>query len=202
MYSHAKIVLKAGHQAGARVALCLASVLLIAGCGVTEFFNKDKHDSTTLGSPSSSAPINEDAIKEQPFFVGVDGLALYTKPSVASPLIKRLSLHQKVLRSKLEKGYAYIRLPDTGEEGWVVNAKLIWKLPAKAEPVKKKAPTITDQPIRSNDQKPTVLDQEADSQPNLPAEDSAPVSKPAQQPKEKAIEPEPGTVSPTIFNSF
>jgi len=198
MYSHAKVIVKAGHPRVLGIGLFVASVMLTAGCNITEFFNKDKPAPANIDSASSSAPDIES--QPLPFFVGIDGLALYSSPTVASPIIARLPLHQNILRSKLEKGYAYIRAPDSGKEGWVDNAKLIWKLPAKSAPIKNNPQPITDPPVNGTDEKPVVPAESSTN--NSTAADSLPSNKPVQKPAAKPTELEPQTVSPAIFNSF
>lgn len=197
MNPYAKVVMKAGCPVIWRI-FFIASVMFTTGCNVTEFFNKDKPGSTNIDSTSSSKPDTDS--QQLPFFVGVDGLALYTNPTVTSSVITRLRLHQKVVRSKLEKGYAYISVPDSGREGWVDNAKLIWKLPLKSAPIKKNPQPITDPAVNGTDEKPAAPSEGSTN--NSTSEDSIPINAPVQKPEAKPTELEPGTLSPAIFNSF
>lgn len=198
MYSHAKVVVKTRRPGVLGIVLFITSVMFTAGCNITGFFNKDKPGPTSVDSAPSSTPDIES--QPLPFFVGVDGLALYSSPTVASPIITRLSLHQKVLRFKLEKGYAYIRAPESGEEGWVDNAKLIWKLPAKSAPIKNNPQPIIDPPVNGADEKQVVPAESSTNNSN--AADSMPSNIPVQKPAAKPKDLESETVSPAIFNSF
>jgi hypothetical protein len=71
-----------------------------------------------------------------PYFVGVDGLSLYPEPKAANAK-STLALHEKVTRSRVERGWASVTVETSGEQGWVDNAALIWRLPtpAAAEPL-------------------------------------------------------------------
>src|SRR5262245_32010405 len=42
------------------------------------------------------------------YYVGVDQLAVYSEPRSSASPVTQLPLYQKVYRSKMEKGYAYI----------------------------------------------------------------------------------------------
>ena len=63
------------------------------------------------------------------FFSGVGGLTVRAAPSSSAAIVGQLGLHQKVRRSKVANGYAEIEAADGSVRGWVVNSKLIWKLP-------------------------------------------------------------------------
>ena len=64
------------------------------------------------------------------FYASAAGLKLHAKPHSSSSAVGELSLHQKVYRSKVENGFAYVKVAATGQSGWVENAKLIWRLPS------------------------------------------------------------------------
>lgn len=191
------------HRILARSMLAFMLCSFISGCAITDFFKKGQTENTA-NQPSANV-----AGEEQPlqYFVAVDGLALYLQPSAASSLVARLTKHQKVLRTKLEKGYAYVSVPATGEMGWVDNAKLIWRLPTKSDAKKEAAPVPADQQIDTNN-KSTAQDQNSPA--SAPSADSVPAPEPIQQPthpteiksEPKPVEQETGTVSPAIFNSF
>jgi len=63
------------------------------------------------------------------YYTGSDDLPLYRKPG--GEILTRLPLHTKLYRDELQSGYAHVRVAPTGESGWVENARLIWRLPAK-----------------------------------------------------------------------
>lgn len=64
------------------------------------------------------------------YYAGVPGLKLYSGCSFSSPTLAELALHEKVLRYKLERGLAYVKVAKSGQTGWVRNADLIWRLPS------------------------------------------------------------------------
>ncbi|MET0152786.1 MAG: SH3 domain-containing protein, partial [Candidatus Binatia bacterium] len=64
------------------------------------------------------------------YYSSVEGMKVYSEPSTSSTVVGTLSLHEKVIRSKLERGYAFVESSQSGVKGWVDNAQLIWRLPA------------------------------------------------------------------------
>jgi len=64
------------------------------------------------------------------FYAGVEGLKIYQKPRFSSSATGTISLHEKVYRSAIENGFAYVKVARSGQKGWVENAKLLWRLPA------------------------------------------------------------------------
>jgi len=94
----------------------LVVTLLIGGCGSL--------------APDGPAP---DAQQHDglPYYVGESGVSLYPGPRAADA--KRvLDRHEKVIRTRLQSGWALVTVDRTGEQGWVDNAKLIWRLPRTA----------------------------------------------------------------------
>ncbi len=61
------------------------------------------------------------------YYAGVEGLKLYSQSKVSDSPIAELPLHEKVLRYKLQSGFAYVKVVSTGQMGWVRNANLIWR---------------------------------------------------------------------------
>ena len=70
------------------------------------------------------------------YYVGVSGLKMFSECGRSGSLIAELPLNEKVLRYKLERGFAYIKVAGSGQTGWVRNAKLVWRKPSpkKAAP--------------------------------------------------------------------
>ncbi len=122
------------------------------------------------------------------YYTGVEGLKLLSHPDPASNVIARLPLHQKVLRSKLDRGYAYVTVTKDGLTGWVDNAKLIWKLPATSSSI----PIEKDVPDASR-QSPVEKESQQSIQPPVQS-----------QPKttDAEADPLPGTTPPSTFNPF
>lgn len=94
-------------------------VALVAGCSGT------KSMPDWFGSDSKSG-----AKGEAVFFVGVERLPVLAEPKGAAAVRGHLALHQKVVRTKIQNGYALVRAAKGGLEGWVLNSRLLWKLPA------------------------------------------------------------------------
>jgi hypothetical protein len=65
--------------------------------------------------------------KPETFYVGLSDLKLFPEPQFSKTCIARLPLHEEVVRDKLEKGFAHVRVVKTGQTGWVQNAHLVWR---------------------------------------------------------------------------
>lgn len=63
--------------------------------------------------------------KPSPYYVEIDSLPVYRTPG--RHVLARLPRNERVLRSRLEKGWAFVRVEATGLEGWVDNSKLAWR---------------------------------------------------------------------------
>lgn len=72
--------------------------------------------------------------KPETFYVGQDGLKLFAEPRFSKECLATLPLNEKVVRDKLEKGFAHVRVVGTGQTGWVNNAHLVWKAPSEPKP--------------------------------------------------------------------
>jgi hypothetical protein len=154
--------------------------------------------------PAESAPLA--------YYAGVDRLAVYSEPRSSASLLTQLPLHQKVYRSKMEKGYAYIKVEGSGITGWVDNARLIWRLPSPqqkapmkteeratepAPAVEEKAPTAAE--VAEPEPTPTAAEAPTEQTPSSPA--AAPTSvSPAQSAPATPSAPRP--IEPSIFNPF
>ncbi|MBI5503376.1 MAG: SH3 domain-containing protein [Deltaproteobacteria bacterium] len=120
------------------LALALAATLA-AGCSGSNMFG---------GSAGAGSKSGKNGA--QTFYAGVAGLGVHAKASASSKVLGELALHQKVTRSKIESGYAYIKTDKGRLEGWVVNARLLWRLPA----AKGAAPDGSPQPAAETAQEP------------------------------------------------
>lgn len=90
-------------------------------------------------SPRQWLGLGESSAKQEGvFYAGVDGLTVRDAPKSSAKIVGRLSLHQKVKRTKVRDGYALVQVSGSDLAGWVVNSKLLWKLPG-AEPADKAA---------------------------------------------------------------
>ena len=90
------------------VILVLAATTLLWSCG-------------TIGSSGN---------KEGPlvYYAAEDGLKLYPAPSFYQEPIAELPMNEKVLRYRTEKRFGYVKVERTGQEGWVENARLKWRI--------------------------------------------------------------------------
>ena len=100
--------------------LALAAATLLWSCGTTGSSGK----------------------KEKPlvYYAAEEGLKLYPEPSFEQEPIAELPLHEKVLRYRTEKRFGYVKVERTGQEGWVENARLKWRLEKQKSVPKTAAP--------------------------------------------------------------
>lgn len=110
-----------------RASLIVVSLIaaLAGGCSTVD---------DTLGSlvPGSTE------VSPQVLYVGADRLAVHDRPTAASVVIGRLALSEKVTRTRLQDGFAYVTEPNGRLSGWVDDSQLIDQLPtvaAKPSPV-------------------------------------------------------------------
>jgi hypothetical protein len=143
------------------------------------------------------------------FYSAVDGLTVYAGPARSSAVVGKLPLHERVSRSKLEGGYAYIQADQIGLRGWVDNAQLLWRLPAGAA-----APPVAGEPAEAAGRKagaPTESDAtavgtatESEGQPAAAPEPAAKEPEPAQAPPSKPETPpeKASKPAPSVFDPF
>ena len=108
-----------------RVAAVASVVVVLAGCASVR---------QTVGGWFGRTPSAEKAAaKSVPgprvYYANVGGLNVYAEPSASSKVVGALSLHEKVTRSRVERGYAYVESTKSGVRGWVDNAGLTWRSP-------------------------------------------------------------------------
>lgn len=108
------------------VALVAVAALPLAGCSGL----RQTMGGWFGGTPSAAAGDGEGS----PYYAGEAGLVLRDAPSRSGKVIGKLALHEKVLRTDLQEGWAYVTSTTGGQAGWVDNAKLVWRLPAAASP--------------------------------------------------------------------
>jgi hypothetical protein len=125
----------------------------------------------------------------RPYYVGSAELPLYREPG--RDVVTRLFLHQKVYRTRLEKGWAYVRVEGTGQEGWLVNAKLIWQLPRKTAT----SPEPATAPAEETSEAVEPEAEKTGAAPPAPVEDTP--APPAAEATEK-----PRPVSPSVFDPY
>ncbi len=175
----------------------LIVVIALAGCAAIQrtvggWFG------TSTPTPSPS-PTPAAAQAGRVYYAGVEGLKVYSEPSGSSKVVGQLSLHEKVTRSKLEHGFAFVESAKSDTKGWVNNAQLIWRLPtapttaapAAAEP----PPAEPEAPAAEEPPAPAAPEEAA------PAAQLPPVSTPVPAAPPSAKET-PRGVAPSIFDAY
>jgi hypothetical protein len=143
--------------------ICIAAVvsvgILLAGCasmqqhiggwfGAATPTATPEPTPTPQGTPEAAAP--------RVYYAGIEGMKVRGGSSASSKVIGQLSLHERVTRFRLERGYAYVESAESATKGWVNNSQLIWRLPSEAataappstepEPEAPAAPATESQP--------------------------------------------------------
>ncbi|MFO7600091.1 MAG: hypothetical protein R6X27_09825 [Candidatus Desulfacyla sp.] len=112
------------------------------------------------------------------FYVGLAGLKLFPEPRFSKACIATLPLHEKVVRDRLEKGFAHVRVVSTGQTGWVNNAHLLWKTSPPPESLPTKPADVAPSPLpepapeKSPSQEDVIQDPEC-SDPDREGRDAA-----------------------------
>ena len=163
-----------------RVAIAVCVAATVAGCAsvrqrVGGWFGR-KSAPETVAAPQ--AP--------RAFYARTEGLKVYSEPSASSKVVGTLSLHEKVTRSKVERGYAYVESTKSVVKGWVDNAKLTWRSPT--------APTAAA-PAEEEPQPPAAPERAATDKEQQPASAAAP----AVHPRSK---PTPSGPPPSILDAY
>jgi hypothetical protein len=110
-------------MARSRFASAVAVALALTGCSSTR--------QTVAGWFGQTPPATPAAAQEgHVYYAAVDGLTVYAEASQSSKVVGHLAMHERVTRSRIERGYAYIKAGGSGLEGWVDNAQLAWRPPA------------------------------------------------------------------------
>jgi len=163
MVSSARGLLRARAVATGVPALAALLGVVVLGCASSRDF---------LGSllPGGSRP--------SIYYVESEALPVYREPG--REVLMRLARNEKVLRSRVEKGWAFVRVESTGLEGWVDNSRLGWRVPAAAE---------------SEPSDVTGTNVDATAAPPVPP-------KPAAQGEEEPKPAEGGTVAPSVFDPY
>lgn len=173
--------------------LTVSTVIVLTSCAAFQRGPK----TAPASPPPASAPV-AGAVPASVYYAAVGGLKVYSEPSGRSKVLGMLALHEKVARTRLVRGYAYVESAERDLKGWVINAQLIWRLPsapgaAEGQPEEQAAP--------AGDEAPAAVEAapEAGEPPAVepPAAEAAPV--PAAPPQAR---PTPGGVAPSIFNPY
>jgi len=186
-----------------RVVVGLGVFTLLGSCSATQ--------QGTGGGFGSAAPTPEPA-KSAPattqtrrvYYAGAEGLKVYSEASASATVVGTLALHEKVVRTNLERGYAFVESSQSGLKGWVDNAQLIWRLPAasttgapanvEAEPEEPEAPA-PEEPSPTATPEATATPEPTPTAEVFPTK----VPPPTAAPRELAT---PRPVGPSIFNPY
>jgi hypothetical protein len=175
-----------GHAARIRAAFVIgvAAAIASSGCaGVSPTLDR------WLGrEPATAAGV---------FYSAVDGLTVYAGPARSSGVVGRLALHERVVRSKLEGGYAYVRAGQSGLEGWVDNSKLLWRLPTAGAPP---AAAAEEPAATGGEGEAGPAEGEAAEAAPAASEPPAPATPPAGEPAEPPAGP--AKPKPSVFDPF
>jgi hypothetical protein len=183
-----------------RVVLGTGILTLLASCTATPQSPGGWFGSAApTPEPTETTPATAPQVRRV-YYAGAEGLKVYSEPSTSSKVIGTLALHEKVVRTNLERGYAFVESTASELKGWVDNAQLIWRLPAasttgtsthgEAEPGEPEAPaheepsptaTTAPQPTPTAAVFPTIV----------PAPTAAPRELPTPRP-----------INPSIFNPY
>ena len=150
-------------------------------------------------TPTPTAAALGSAAQVQTYYAGIDGLAVFADPSSSSKVIGRLALYEKVSRSRLEHGYAFVSAAK-GLQGWVDNAQLVWRVPA-ATPATNEAPAAETGGATGGEGVPSAPPT-ATGTPATPAVPPTPAAPPP-TPEAAPTAPAPGRkLEPSIFDPY
>ena len=131
------------------------------------------------------------------YFARTEAVKVYSEPSASSKVMGELSLHEKVTRLKLERGFAYVESAARGLKGWVNNSQLIWRLPSGGTT----AAPATEEPEPEG---PEAEEAQPPQAAETPATAAEPTATPTHAPA--AAPPSPTAtlrgVAPSIFNPY
>ena len=141
---------------------------------------------TLVGCAGHEWPLQKEGAKPvtaTDYYVGAESLPLHRTPG--GEVRAQLPRGAKVSRRQIEKGWAFVRVAASGQEGWVDNAKLSRRAPRAASAAPAPAtPSAT----------PAASEPAADPESAAPAPAETPAETPAPQPSK------PGGTS--VFDPF
>jgi hypothetical protein len=178
-----------------RLAIALSAALSLAGCAAVQqtvggWFGAATPTPTPQAAPGAAGQV------PRVYYAGVEGVKVYGQPSTSSKVVGALSLHEKVTRTKLERGYAYVESSKSGVKGWVNNAQLIWRLPTAAT-------TAEPAPAEEQPEEPVAPTGEETEVPEPTATAAEPAPTATQVPEAPpTVKGTPRGVAPSIFNPY
>lgn len=182
------------------IAALSTAALVLASCAATQqsvggWFGATKPTPAPTPQPLPATAAQAPRV----YYAGIAGLEVYSEPSTSSKVVGALSLHEKVTRTKLDRGYAYVESPKSGVKGWVVNAQLIWRLPGTPT-------TAAPAPAEPQPEEPAAP---AAEEPQAPAAPEATATAPQPMPTATSVPAVPPTAkatprgpAPSIFDPY
>jgi Bacterial SH3 domain len=171
-----------------RAAVALGIAMVLASCAASR---------ESVGGWFGAAPTPVSAAAGAPrvYYAAVDGLKVYTEPSTSSKVVGTLSLHERVTRSDLRRGYALVESSRSGVKGWVDNARLLWRVPTAPA-------TSAPAPAEAPPEEPVPPTREEPQAPAAPEATTATVEPSPETTPVPAETPPASTVGPSIFNPY
>lgn len=189
--------MKMGRARGSRigcVVVGLGVLTLLASCAATQ-----PSTGGWLGSAAPTpTPAETTSQVRRVYYAGAEGMKVYSEASTSSKVVGTLSLHEKVVRSDLQRGYALVESSKSGLKGWVDNAQLIWRLPTApgtGAPAKVEAEPEEPEAPAPEEPSPTAAPQPTPTAEVFPTSVPAPTAAPREMPT-------PRPVGPSIFNPY
>ncbi|MCP4574874.1 MAG: hypothetical protein GY846_01115 [Deltaproteobacteria bacterium] len=109
-----------------------------------------------VDSASRELMPQEESNAPKVYYVGVAGLKMFSQSKASGSPIAELPFHAKVLRYKMERGFAYVKVTGTGQVGWVRNRDLIWRKQASSKVTPKKDPPPREKEAVASENKSDV----------------------------------------------
>ena len=108
-----------------RIVLFVSALLSLYACAMVDSTGREM-----TSQEESNAP--------RVYYAGVAGLKMFSQSKASGSPIAELPLHAKVLRYKMERGFAYVKAAGTGQVGWVRNCDLVWRKRTSSKKTAKK----------------------------------------------------------------
>jgi hypothetical protein len=112
------------HRVALALAVAVAMSIALGGCSS---LRESMNGWFGASSTPAATPVTSQA--GQIYYAAIDGVIVYAQPSESSQVVGHLALHERVTRTRIERGYAYIVADQNRPGGWVDNAQLLWRLP-------------------------------------------------------------------------
>lgn len=176
----------------ARFAALVLATSVLAGCASVRQTTEGWWNEVTGPGATSGGTTQQSSV----YYAASEGLVVRADASPSSAVVGRLAQYQRVVRTQLRSGWAYVTA-DGGLSGWVDNAQLVWRVPAQgtgapvAAPAPSPAPGAPSAPAAA----PTAAPAPAEAPEPAPAPTAAPAPEPAAEPSPAPPPPPQPTAS-------